>query len=250
MFTEKDLYNKAYSRFTPDYIQVNNISKINDFLKENSESLVDFFEKYCDQFDLEHKVRQNSCLELGCGIGSLSFYLKSKFYDYTGVDYSSLAISTAKEISILKNEQLDLKLFDVCSGENLGQKYDFIIDSHLYHCLTTSKERNSYIEFIKKHLSDEGVFLLETMAFQPKLQVPVGYDFNSHYILSKEIEGASIPIRSIFPSVMIEEEFRKAGMKINYLFFHNELSFNVFDDYQDYPLDFLPKTIRMSVSLQ
>jgi hypothetical protein len=49
---------------------------------------------------------------------------------------------------------------------------------------------------------------------------------------------------------MIEEEFKKAGMKINYLFFHNELSFNVFDDYQNYPLEFLPKTIRMSVSLQ
>ena len=249
MFTEKDLYNKAYSRFTPDYIQVNNISKINDYLRENSESLVDFFEKYCDQFDLEHRVRQYSCLELGCGVGSLSFYLKSKFYDYTGVDWSGLAISTAKEISILKNEQLDLKLFDVCSGKTLGQKYEFIIDSHLYHCLTTSKERIAYIQFIKKHLSDKGVFLLETMVFQPKLQVPVGYDFDAQYILRKEIEGQLIPIRSIFPSVKIEEEFKKAGLKINYLFYHNELSFNVFDDYQNYPADFLPKTIRMSVSL-
>jgi SAM-dependent methyltransferase len=249
MHTEKDLYNNAYSRFTPDYIQVNNISKINDFLKENSESLEDFFDKYCNQFDLEHKVRQSSCLELGCGIGSLSYFLKNKFYNYTGVDNSGLAISTAKEIAILKKESLDLRLFDVCSGESLDEKFDFIIDSHLYHCLTTKEERQSYLEFIKNHLSTDGIFLLETMAFQPKLQVPVGYHFDSKYVLSKDFKGCIIPIRSIFPSVMIEEEFANAGMKINYLYFHNELSFNVFDDYINYSIDYLPKTIRLSVSL-
>lgn len=249
MQTETDLYNKAYSKFTPDYIQLNNISKINEYFRQNSESLTRFFDQYCEQFDLGWKTHEMSCLELGCGIGSLSYYLNSQFSKFVALDHSSLAISTAKDICQLKEEYVDFQLFDVCSDLELDDKYQFIVDSHLFHCLTKAEDRKAYINFIKKHLSEDGYFLLETMAFHPKIQVPVGYDFSEDYVLSKNFEGSSIPIRSIKPSRSLEEEFKEAGLVINYLYYHNELSFDVFEEYENYPLDFLPKTIRLSARL-
>lgn len=249
MNTNKDLYNSAYSKFTPDYIKTENISKINSYLNINSESLIDYFSKYTDQFDLEFLLRDMSCLELGCGVGSLSFFLVDKFETFLACDYSDLAIATANDIAKLKQITVDFNTLDVCSTMQLEKKYDFIIDSHLLHCLTSKVDRAKYLEFIKNHLTQSGICLFETMAFQPDLQIPVGYSFDKDKTLLKDIKGKMIPIRSIYDSRTIEQEFSDAGLKINYLYFHNELSFNPFDDYPDYPTRFSPKTIRLSAQL-
>jgi len=246
MLNIKDYYNNAYRKFTPDYIQSSNISKINAYLNENAQTLINFFTEYTEQFNLELGLSQKSCLELGCGIGSLSYFLNDKFYEFKAIDNSELAISTAKEISNIKEKNIDFCVASVTSAIDLGVKYDFIIDSHLFHCLTLASDRRAYIEFVKRHLKLGGQFLLETMAFQPKMQIPVGYQMDENCILFKEIDSKVIPVRSIQKSIDIETELNDLGLRINYLYFHNELSFHVFDDYHNYPEEYCPKTIRLS----
>jgi SAM-dependent methyltransferase len=249
MIIQKDIYNNSYSHFTPDYIEFKNISKINKYLDENSESLKDFIVKYFDQFKYNYDMQQLSVLELGCGVGSFSYFLKENFIFHTGLDFSEVAIMAGRSISRLKENELDLKVMDVTSGDaKLDLSYDCIVDSHLLHCLTDSFSRKSYFDFVKRHLNPDGQLLIECMAFHPKLQTPVGYSFDENYVLSKEFGEKNVPIRSIQQSREIEKELSDNGFKINYLYFHNELSFNVFEDYTNYPVEFLPKTIRLSAS--
>ncbi len=249
MLTAKELYNNAYKKFTPEFIQIRNLAKIEQYFAENRESLVDFIDKYSSQFQLDSKLQDMSCLELGCGMGSLSHYLAPKFAYYMGVDYSDLAIMNARAIADLKSMPLNFKVHDVTSTENLSLKFDLIIDSHLWHCLTTAEQRKKYLQFIKNHLNPGGQFLLETMVFQKSLQVPVGYYFNQDYVLGKQFDEEVLPIRSIRKSIDIEADITRAGLNISYLYYHSELSFDVFDEYSDYPADSLPKTLRLSATL-
>lgn len=246
MAIDKELYNIAYKQFTPDFIQDKNISKIDRILLENSESLVDFIQKYKDQFAMD--FTSMGCLEIGCGIGSLSHQLAGRFASYHAVDFSELAIFAAKEINKFKNSQIEFSVVDVCQ-DSMEQKFDIIIDSHLFHCLTDLDDREKYLEFVKYHLAEGGIFLMECMTFQNRLQTPVGYSFDENYTLWKEIDTEMHPVRSIRESRDIEQEIIANGLPINYLYYHNELSFQVFDDYENYPVEFLPKTIRLSAKL-
>ncbi len=250
MGIQQEIYNNTYRSFTPDFIHVENLKKIDEYLELNSESLKDFINKYLLQFENQIYPKQLSVLELGSGLGCLSYFLESKFNSYTGIDISELAIMNAKQISRIKERNLNFLIGDVTKPDfKLDGNFDFLIDSHLFHCLTDPKDIISYLTFVKKHLSVDGQFLIETMAFHPKLQTPVGYSFDENYILYKEINGKDVPIRSIKKSMDIEETLKQVGFKIKYLYYHNELSFDVFDEYENYPEEFLPKTIRIAATL-
>jgi SAM-dependent methyltransferase len=246
MLIQKEIYNNSYTHFTPDYIELKNISKINKYLHENSESLRVFITKYYNQSQHTYNMKQLSVLELGCGVGALSYFLKDNFMFHTGVDFSEMAIMAARSISTLKENELNLKVMDVTNHDStLDLRYDCVVDSHLFHCLTDQKARVNYLEFVKRHLNPSGQLLIECMAFQPKLQTPVGYSFDENYILFKEFGSKNIAIRTIQLSRDIEKTLHDNGFRIDYLYFHHELSFNIFDEYKDYPAEFLPKTIRL-----
>ena len=66
---EKNIYDDAYDSFTPDFINKENLSKINSYLDENTESLRDFIDKFMVQFDYQYNWKEMSVLEVGCGIG-------------------------------------------------------------------------------------------------------------------------------------------------------------------------------------
>ena len=249
MQENKEIYNHSYRQFTPEYIQSKNISKIEQYMQQNRDSLVRFLTSYQQQFDLTTKISKASVLELGCGIGSFSFNLNEIFNEYQGIDISELAIATASEVAKIKDKNLKLQVVDVCSDFELGRKFDFIIDSHLYHCLTQDNQRQAYLDFVKRHLAPTGIFMAEMMVFWPKLQAPVGYEFDENFVLHQSIGQNSYPIRKIARSIDIEQEMKASKMNINYLYYHNELAFNPFSDYQSYPEQFLPRTLRLSTKL-
>ncbi|MAZ47870.1 MAG: hypothetical protein CME65_04865 [Halobacteriovoraceae bacterium] len=242
----KELYNKAYQKFTPDFLS--NPIQLEKYLAGNRESLVSFIASHKEQFD--YPTSDKTVLELGCGIGSLSFWLKEHYKNVTAVDVSDLAISIAQSIGAI-NESEDLKFLnhDALSLE-LGQKFDFVIDSHLFHCLPFKEQREKYLNTVKKHLKPDGWFLMEAMVMQDRLQVPVGYEFDEQNILYQEIEEEWIASRCILPSIKVEEEVAASGLKLNYFYYHHELSFQVFEDYPTYPPQFLPKTVRLSSRLK
>jgi hypothetical protein len=86
------------------------------------------------------------------------------------------------------------------------------------------------------------------MAFHSGIQVPVNYRFDEDHVLWKDIQDTEIMVRKIAPSVEIEDEIKISGLQINYLYYHSELSFSAFSEYDDYPFQFLPKTIRLTAA--
>ena len=247
-----DLYNNAYKNFTPDYFVPSNMGKIDHYLQENTQTLRDFLSKYKDQFDLDFKFQSSSCLELGCGIGSLSFFLEQSFHSVTALDFSPLAIAHAKTLKSMKSSHVKFLTEDITQESlALEEEFDFIIDSHLFHCLTDEGERRRYVENIKSALAENGVLILETMVFNPELRFPIGYSYDEHKTLwiDEPENNRLIPIRKISTAREIEAFFLECGLKIEYLFYHNELSFCPYPDFPNHPIEQLPKTLRLCMRL-
>lgn len=235
--------------FTPEYLNSDNMEKVNSFLEQNAESIKAFITDYKNQFELDYKFSTSSCLELGCGIGSLSFFLETLFHSVKGIDISSLAIASAKSIAQMKNSYLDFCVADLCSKEfDLYQKFDFIIDSHLFHCIIEDEKRKNYFKNIKKHLTPGGKIMIETMVFQPKMQFPIGHFYDENKTLWVDNEYQHYPIRKILHAKEIEQFILDQGCTIEYFFYHNELSFHPFDHSMDYPEQYCPKTLRICAS--
>ena len=241
-------YDKSYEKFTPDWFDKTNLVKINQFLTENSESLITFIEKYEEQFNLPRSIFQNKeILVAGCGFGGLCRYLEKRGAIVTGIDVSSLAIIGAKEIAKLNQTSCEFKVADLTEESDLGL-FDFIFDDHLLHCLTTASDRDKYLKNIAQHLKQDGLCFIESMAFHTGIQVPVEYRFDEDHILWKNLNSTEVMTRKIAPSIEIENEVKQSGLNINYLYYHSELSFQAFAEYNDYPFQFLPKTIRLTCS--
>lgn len=238
-------YEKSYEKFTPDWFDADNLKIINNYLTQNTESIKKFLKSYLDQFDLSEEIfRDKNVLILGCGLGGLSLYFARIGSIVTGIDVSKLAIMGAKQIAEIKNSHINYQVCDICS-DDLDNEFDFIIDDHLYHCLTTEEDRKNYLKFVQKHLKSDGQFFMESMSYHNDIQTPVGYSFDENNILWKDLDNSEVMIRKIATSIEIENEVKQSGLSINYLYYHSELAFDVFTDYTDYPFQFLPRTLRL-----
>lgn len=242
------LYNQTYSSFTPDWLEGENLIKSKQYINDNCEGLINFFESYVKQFHLEDKLQFMNVLELGCGLGGFSQYLAKRVMSVTALDVSSLAIANAKEYAQVSGVHVNYLVQNVAVHFDLNEKFDLVIDSHLLHCLTSVSDRSLYLENVKRHMKDDCIFIAETMVFQNDLEIPIGYSFDANSILHQEIESTSTPVRAIYKTLEIENEITDSGFKINYFYYHNELSFSVFSDYEDYPIKYLPKTLRFSAT--
>lgn len=244
-------YNISYERFTPDWFDKENQKEVDAFLLENSESLINYLESYFSQFNIQKSsLYGKKVLITGCGFGGLCHYFARLGAEVTGIDVSNLAIVGAKEIAKNKGLYIDFEVRDLCKINEDFAKYDLIIDDHLLHCLTETSDRQNYLSFIKNSLNEEGIFLLETMAFHGRIQPPIGFFFDENNILWQENDnGQEVMIRKIAPSIDIEQELIQSGLKINYLYYHAELAFQVFPGYKDFPFEYLPRTVRMAMKI-
>lgn len=248
MYELYEMYEKSYQCFTPEWLA--NKSEVSRYLAANSDALIKFYESYAAQFNFPSKSHEGyaglKVLELGCGLGGLSIYFAMKGASVTGVDISSLAIGAAQEIAHDKGLDIRYLQLDVCQYHATLDQFDLVIDSHLLHCITSTKKRKNYWQFVKRHLNSTGLFLVETMCYQDELEIPVGYRFDEDYTLWQELEGKEYPIRKMLPAITIENEIKQNGLDIHYLYYHGELAFDVFTEYKNYPHKFLPKTLRIA----
>lgn len=244
-----NLYNKAYEKFTPDWFE--NLNKVELYLYENNRSLREFWDQYLEQF-FAHKPGPFKVLDLGCGLGGMSIYMAKQGHEVTGIDIADLAIQNARFLAGKNRveDRVNLKTVDVTTQEMLDEKFDFIFDSHLLHCLTTDAQRSAYYNFVKRHLKDEGHFLLETMSFHKGIRTPIEYHFDENNNLWKQDqEFGELCIRKILPSFDLEQELKANDLNINYLYFHAELTFQVFTEEPDFPIQHLPQTVRVAAKL-
>ena len=241
-----EMYNRAYRFATPDFLASENLNTINQYLAQNNDSILRFVKNFFEERGELERLPSLKILDLGCGLGGLSHQLNEMGCRTHGIDISPLAIYAAEEISRLKGSDATFEVLDVTKRKNLNREFDLVIDSHLLHCLTSEAERSNYFTFVKNHLSDSGILLVETATFDDAIREPLGFDLDESYILHQELSGEMLPVRKLAKSIDLEKEIIENGLEINTFFYHFELSMNVFPNVKNYPSFRLPKTVRYS----
>ncbi len=148
--------------------QSNHYNKI--FLEENykHENYGSFLmrKEISNNFFVEFPKKKNlgNVLEIGCGNGMLSQYLKGNFNYFFGIDIASRAINYANlKFSIKK--KIKFKKINVCSKKiNIGKFDTIIFNSSLHHMPLTrnlfsnikkNSKKNTLIIFLEPHSNNK-----------------------------------------------------------------------------------------------
>ncbi len=102
----------------------------------------------------------NSILEIGCGEGRDSKELLERGYHLFATDISKEAIQYCKNLFPLYKEHFSV--FD-CIREKHQEKYDFIYSIAVIHMFVLDEDRNKFYQFVKEHLTKDGIALICTM---------------------------------------------------------------------------------------
>jgi SAM-dependent methyltransferase len=183
--------------------------------------------------------------ELGSGRGGLGLQLARLGADLTLVDFSPSALAQAEQLFALEGFQVHTIEADVSYPDvTLPRKYDLMVDSHLLHCLTDDPARLSYLKLIQDHLTDEGIFVCETMVHRKKLYIPDGFMFDQKNVLW-QMFGEWKPVRRILDSLDLEQELISAGLHITYFVYYANFGFVPHKQFLDIPSEILPAAVRM-----
>jgi 2-polyprenyl-3-methyl-5-hydroxy-6-metoxy-1,4-benzoquinol methylase len=174
-------------------------------------------------------ISDMKALDLGCGSGTTAFTLAQLGFLVTGIDISETAIELARELTLKQNLQIQFQIGDVLSLEKLNQKFDLIYDSHCFHCIVFDEDRRRVLDGVKKSLSDNGIFILDTMAmtenYDPTDKLESLRFDNDHILWHKTKPSTDRGVvavngqhwcaqRRIYPSDKILEEVAKAGFVV------------------------------------
>lgn len=109
-------------------------------------------------------------------------------------------------------------------------KYAFVLDAHLLHCLKDLEQYKRALKNIFLCLKEGGLFFLETMTSHSSMSFEAGLTFKeSTYQL---VKGDFIS-RVILPSLLIEELIKEAGFEIIKFHVHEELRMIPHDQRED-----------------
>ncbi len=212
---------------------------------QSTKGLLHFVEESKTRFLPDLSWQGLKVIEMGSGLGGLSLHLARLGADVTLVDFSATALQQAEKIYALEGLQPRLIQADVgLPGDEINEKFDLILDSHLLHCITSAPERSSYFKLIDELLSDRGLFVAETMVHRKKLFVPDGFMFDQNYVLW-QMFGEWKPVRKIPDSLDLEKEINEAGLNISYFFYYGQFSFIPHRTFMDIPAEVLPASVRM-----
>lgn len=98
-------------------------------------------------------------LDIGCGTGDLSLYLKEKDYNVLGVDFSPTAVEEATQKSFERQIPVDFLVWDALKIEHLNKRFDTVVDSAMFHCLN-SEQRKKFVEQLDKVVNTGGRYIV------------------------------------------------------------------------------------------
>ena len=109
----------------------------------------------------KYKISQNQrILEIGCGEGRDSRTVLEHGFQLMATDISKEAIAYCKKI--MPEYENNFCVLD-CLSDALYEKFDFIFGIAVIHMLVLDEDRNGFYQFIRNHLTADGIALICTM---------------------------------------------------------------------------------------
>lgn len=103
---------------------------------------------------------QGRVLDVGCGTGENAIYLVQRGHQVWGIDLAPKAIDKAREKARQRRVLVRFLVWDALELASLGEEFDSVIDSGLFHSLT-DEERVRYEAGLRKVLRPGGsLFIL------------------------------------------------------------------------------------------
>jgi len=94
-------------------------------------------------------------LDVGCGTGENALYLASKGLEVTGIDAVPAAVERANAKAAERGLKVTFKVHDALAVDRLGQEFDTVLDSGLFHVLS-DKDRAKYVKALGKAVKTRG----------------------------------------------------------------------------------------------
>jgi len=145
-------------------------------------------------------VKNPFILDLGCGgqsIFSSTYFAKQKII---AVDRDEGLIARAPKDHVT--------YYCMNVGEIIWQnRFDLALDSHLFHCLTETDERESFLFNIHRSLRPGAIFALETMAAHKGMKFSSDYYYAANKTLYQQ--STMRPLRKILSAWEIEQSLLK-----------------------------------------
>ena len=104
--------------------------------------------------------RQNRMLEIGCGEGRDSKPVLEHGFPLMATDISKEAIAYCRQQMPRHKEHFSV--LD-CLSDRMEEKFDLIFAVAVVHMLVPDKDRDGFYQFIRSHLTDDGIALICTM---------------------------------------------------------------------------------------
>ncbi len=86
---------------------------------------------------------RGAVLDAGCGLGENAIFLAGRGYRVTGVDGARTALRRARERAEARGVEVEFVHADVTTFDGIEPRFDAVLDSALYHCLT-DEQRTAY----------------------------------------------------------------------------------------------------------
>ena len=109
-------------------------------------------------------------IDVGCGTGEHAILFASKGNKVLGIDSSPLAIEKARSKARQRHSKAEFMVADALRLSSLGRKFNFAIDSGLFHVFSDS-DREVFTESLKSSLRPGGKYYM--LCFSDK--EPIGW---------------------------------------------------------------------------
>lgn len=195
-------------------------------LAQDFSSLKSFY-----QSRVQAKYPHQTILEAGCGRGEFTLWLIEQGYTVWGCDRVA---ATLPQVPFIHQ--------DLLKPLNTDQKFDLIIDSHLFHCLVFDQERELYLCNLKSALNPKGIIMIECLGKLQKSN-PAHYLIQENGVMWARTEknligtinvGAQVyvPFRRTSTVHDFEILAKKIDLKILELTYENGLGFS-FENFEE-----------------